>query len=105
MDAREELVVLEYPRPLTPFVVVAVLFVVVGGIGDGLLSAQDPPTCFGAVGDLGTPREGKSPSERKLGGVIGFRGRLAEEEERKWEEEEEEGGDKGALFALESAAN
>jgi hypothetical protein len=105
VDAREELAVLECPRPLTPLVTVAELVVVVAGIGDGLLTPQDPPTCFGVVADLGLPREGKSPSERKFGGVEGFRGRLAEDEERWWGEKEEGGGDKGAFSVLESAAN
>jgi hypothetical protein len=51
-------------------------------IEGGRLTPQDPAACFGVVTGLGVPREGKSPSERKFGGVDGFRGRFAEEEER-----------------------
>ena len=69
VDARED-VALD-PLPLTPF-----------DAGD--FCAGDrlaPQEAMGrGAGDFPLPREGKSPSERRLGGVLGFRGRLGVEE-------------------------
>jgi len=70
VDAREELAVLEL-FPFTPFVVLEV-----GAIGAGRLTPHD---VVGLGIDLGLPRDGKSPSERMLGGVEGFRGRLMDD--------------------------
>ena len=68
VEAREELAVLE-ARPLTPL----------GVTGAGERFTPHDPTGFGAsLGDIALPRDGKSPSERKLGGVDGFLGRLGE---------------------------
>jgi hypothetical protein len=70
VDAREELL---DTFPLTPLATAAE-----GGedteAGDRLAPA--PQAVTGLNGVLTLPRVGKSPSERRLGGVLGFLGRL-----------------------------
>jgi len=71
VDAREEFAVLE-ARPLTPL-----------GAGDDVIGAGDrfaphEPTGLGEGFGVELPSEGKSPSERKSGGVDGFLGRMGE---------------------------
>ena len=71
VEAREEFVVLD-PLPLTPFRVDGV-------IGVGRLRPHDEPNVGFGVG-FGLPREGKSPSERRLGGFDDFLERLVDDE-------------------------
>lgn len=73
---REELAVLL--RPLTPFVCCCCCCW--GMMGPGRFAPHEETTGRGGVGFEG-PRDGKSPSERMLGGLEGFRVRFWEGEE------------------------